>query len=327
MTTDELERRLFGLFAYPMSADQVAAVHARLAAASTPTAPRVPFRRSRSRLVRGLVLAALLTLLVVAAAVASLELLERVVSEAEPGSRTAFDDAVALDITVQTPAGDLTIDRGYADANRVMLALVMPSADVHGFLRLTDGAGREWRTFASASVSEESGTTAFVETWIAPEPIAPGDLAFTLVSQDPEHPDEPDASSVEFVLPVVAGSTVTPEQSVEREEITMTLHSFTVTATSVHAQVTAGPLDADRSWAAASLTYELDGANPLAEAGGFEIELEDVAGVGRRLLGVDAGVEDAAGEWTFRIGELVGADAEGEQVRIAGPWEFSFTLP
>lgn len=229
-----------------------------------------------------------------------------------------------LDITLQTPAGDLTIDRGYADANRVILALVMPTTDVRNFLRLTDANGREWRAFGGPGITEESGTTASLEAWSAPEPIAAGDLAFTLSSHDFDGAAE---WSVEFVLPVVAGSTVTPKQGVEAEGITITLHSFTVTATSVHAQVTAAPLDADRSWATASWTYELNGDNPIGEAAHVETYLEDEDGIGRRLLAIDGGVEAPAGEWAFRIGELVGFDAEGEQVRIDGPWEFTFTLP
>jgi len=41
---------------------------------------------------------------------------------------------------------------------------------------------------------------------------------------------------------------------------------------------------------------------------------------------MDAGHDDATGDWTFVIGEVVGDNADG-QVRIAGRWEFSFSVP
>lgn len=89
MTNDELERRLSGLFAFAMPADHVAAVHERIAAAATLAAPRRRIGPARDRLFRGLVLAILLTLLLGAVAVGSLELLERVASDTEPGYQAA----------------------------------------------------------------------------------------------------------------------------------------------------------------------------------------------------------------------------------------------
>jgi hypothetical protein len=47
----------------------------------------------------------------------------------------------------------------------------------------------------------------------------------------------------------------------------------------------------------------------------------------RHILTMGVGTEDWAGEWKLRIGELVGFDEVGEQVRVPGPWEFSFTVP
>jgi hypothetical protein len=46
----------------------------------------------------------------------------------------------------------------------------------------------------------------------------------------------------------------------------------------------------------------------------------------RRVLTIDAGLDDPAGDWTFVIGEMVGDNADS-QVRIGGPWEFSFSMP
>jgi hypothetical protein len=322
-TNDELERRLNGLFSYPLAEPGAERIERRIRALSGATATR---RTGRSRLSRSagrsLLLAAALLLVIAAAAIGSLELWERIAFDAPAGYRTAWERAVPIGITVQTEAGELTIERGYADANRVILAIAASDSEVASVTWLRDAAGREYRPFGGPGYTELTGESAWLMAWDAPEPIPAGDLTFTVSSHDPAGPD---AWSAEFVLPVEGGVTVLPEQTVEREGIAVTLHAVTVSPTAVHAEVTIGPFPDDRNWAAAHWGYERSGENPFdnpAQAESFPLDDQ----TSRRVLTLDAGLDDPAGDWTFVIGELVGDNSDG-QVRIGGPWEFSFSVP
>ena len=327
-TTDSLERRLQRIFAYPLNTAQAGHIDARVH--GLPNGAVVPARSRRGirrRLGRPALLAAALALALAAATIGSLTLLERVAYDAEGwGYQIAWDRGTPIGITVETKAGQLTIDRGYADANRVILALVYADVDGPRATRLTDAAGREYRPFGGPGYTELTGEHAELMAWDAPEPIPAGDLTFTVSSYEAVGPD---AWSAEFVLPVQGGVTALPEETVEREGTTVTLHSVSISPTAVHAEVTYSPPDGDRSWVAADLSFTLDGRNPFESPAWGESLLDDADEAGRHILTMGVGTEEWAGEWKLRIGELVGfnRDGEGEQVRISGPWEFTFSVP
>ena len=224
-------------------------------------------------------------------------------------------------------SGELTIDRGYADANRVILALVYADLDGPHAQRLTDAAGREYRPFGGPGYTELTGEHAELMAWDAPEPIPAGDLTFTVSSYDAVGPD---AWSAEFVLPVQGGATAFPEETVERDGTSVTLHSVSISPTAVHAEVTYLPPDerpvvGRRRPELHTRTARIPFGNP---AWGESL-LNEGDEAGRHILTMGVGTEEWAGEWKLRIGELVGfnRDGEGEQVRISGPWEFTFSVP
>ena len=322
-TTDELERRLQRLFSYPLAATRAQAIDDRVGAIPRAIGARRGHARFSRTAGRSLLLAAGLMLVVAAAAIGSLELWERVAFDAPAGYRTAWERSVPIGVTVETEAGQLTIDRGYADANRVVLAIAASDPEVASVTWLRDAAGREYRPFGGPGYTELTGESAWLMAWDAPEPILAGDLTFTVSSHDATAPD---AWSADFVLPVEGGATVLLDQSVEREGITVALHAVTISPTAVQAEVTIGPIPEDMYWAAAHWGYERDGANPFDNPAQSESLPDDGDQTGRRVLTMDAGLDGATGDWTFFIGELVGDNADG-QIRIAGPWEFSFSLP
>jgi hypothetical protein len=327
-TTESLERRLQRIFAYPLDVPQVGQIDARVRALpETTLAPA----RSRAgigrRLGRPAFLAAALALALAAVTIGSLTLLERVAHDAEGwGYQIAWDRGTPIGITVETESGELTIDRGYADANRVILALVYADLDGPRAQRLTDAAGREYRPFGGPGYTELTGEHAELMAWDAPEPIPAGDLTFTVSSHEAVGPD---AWSAEFVLPVKGGATAFPEETVEQEGASVTLHSVSISPTAVHAEVTYLPPDADLSWVAADLSFTLNGRNPFDNPAWGESLLNEGDEAGIHILTMGVGTEEWAGEWKLRIGELVGfnRDGEGEQVRISGPWEFNFSVP
>ncbi|MBA2632648.1 MAG: hypothetical protein H0U86_06555, partial [Chloroflexi bacterium] len=271
-TTDELERRLQRLFFYPLAAPRARAIDERVRAIPRSIGSRRGLARFSRTARRSLLLATALVLAVAAAAIGSLELFERVAFDAPAGYRTAWERAAPIGITVETEAGELTIDRGYADANRVILAIAASDPDVASATRLRDAAGREYRPFGGPGYTELTGDSASLMAWDAPEPIPTGDLSFTVSSHDALGPD---AWSAEFVLPVQGGVTVHLDQSVEREGITVSLHAVTVSPTAVRAEVTIGPFPEDMSWAAAHWGYERDGENPFDNPAQVESLLAD----------------------------------------------------
>jgi hypothetical protein len=327
-TNDSLERRLERIFAYPLNTPEAGHIDARVDGLSKGgPAPARSRNGIRRRLGRPALIAAVLTFALAAATIGSLTLLERVAYDAAGwGYQIAWDRGTPIGITVETDAGQLTIDRGYADANRVILALVYADIDGPRATRLTDAAGREYRPFGGPGYTEVTGEHAELMAWDAPEPIPAGDLTFTVSSHDAVGPD---AWSAEFVLPVQGGVTALPEKTVEREGTSVTLHSVSISPTAVHAEVTYLPPDGDRSWVAADLSLTLNGANPFGGPAWGESLLNEGDEAGRHILTMGVGTEEWAGEWKLRIGELVGfdRDGEGEQVRIPGPWEFTFSVP
>ncbi len=325
-TTDSLEDRLQRIFAFPLATPEAGRIDERVHRLAN--ANVVP-ARSRSwmarRLGRPALLAAALTLALAAATIGSLTLLERVANEAEGwGYQIAWERAVPIKITVETDAGELTIDRGYADTNRVILALVSSGPDGPHASVLTDAVGREYRPFGGPGYAELTGEQAELMAWDAPEPLPAGDLAFTVSSNDAAGAD---GWSAEFVLPVQGGGTVLPEQTVEHQGAAVTLHSVTISPTAVHAEVTYVAPAGDRSWVAASVSYTQNGRNPFGSAAQGESLLSDEDEAGRHVLTTGVGVDEWTGEWKLRIGELVGFDQDGGQVRISGPWEFTFSVP
>lgn len=327
-TTDSLEGRLQRILAYPLDVPEAARIDARIRA--LPERALAPARSRRGigrRLGRPLILAAALALTLAAVTIGSLTLLERVAYDAAGwGYQIAWDRGTPIGITVEAESGELTIDRGYADANRVILALVYADVDGPRAQRLTDAAGREYRPFGGPGYTELTGEHAELMAWDAPEPIPAGDLTFTVSSYEAVGPD---AWSAEFVLPVQGGVTVLPEETVERDGASVTLHSVSISPTAVHAEVTYLPPDGDRSWVAADLSFTLNGRDPFGSPAWGESLLRDGDEAGRHILTMGVGTEEWAGDWKLRIGELVGfnRDGKGEQVRISGPWEFTFSVP
>lgn len=327
-TTDSLERRLQSIFAYPLDAPEAGHIDARVHGLPDVAAGPARIRRGIGRRIgRPVLLAAALALALAAVAIGSLTLLERVAHDAEGwGYQIAWDRGTPIGITVETESGELTIDRGYADANRVILALVYADLDGPRAQRLTDAVGREYQPFGGPGYTELTGEHAELVAWDAPEPIPAGDLAFTVSSHDAVGPD---AWSAEFVLPVQGGATAFPGETVERDGTSVTLHSVSISPTAVHAEVTYLPPDEDRSWVAADLSFTLNGQDPFGSPAWGESLLNEGNEAGRHILTMGVGTEGWSGEWTLRIGELVGfnRDGEGDQVRISGPWEFTFSVP
>jgi len=316
-TIDPLEARLEHLFAVDMPAAVVDRTEARMKAASV--SRRRPARRMAPMLRRSLVLAVAATLILAAASVGVLTLYERVAHIAWAGDRLAWERSVELDLTVETDAGTMTLARGYADSNRVVLAFGVSDADVVRGRDLRDAQGRTYVPAGGWGYSEVSGEEVMLESWLAPEPLPPGALDLTLTPHEAQA-----AWSLTFTLSVEAGVTLEPRQVIRDEGVSIELERFTVSPTAVIAEVQLSGLDVEKSWVAIGRVTH-DGVGSIADDGMNSIE--DADDPMHQTIIVSRGSDDPHGEWTLRIDEVVGFDANGDQIRIAGPWEFSVTLP
>lgn len=315
--SDPLEARLERLFAVDMPAALVAQADARVSAVAAAGARSR--RRPAPNLRRSLVLAFVATFGLAAAAIGALTLYERVAHLAPPGDQIAWERSVELDLSVETDAGTLTLARGYADANRVVLALGTSTQDVASGSELRDSQGRTYVPLGGFGYAEPSGESVFLESWLAPEPLPPGEIELTL------SPHEAQATwALEFSLPVEGGVTLAPQLVADAQGVSVALERFAVSPTAVVAELQLSGLDVERAWATIGRVSH-DGDASLTDGGIHSIEGADDPM--HQTTIVTTGTDNPAGAWTVRIDELVGFDANGDQVRIAGPWEFAITVP
>lgn len=229
-----------------------------------------------------------------------------------------YTDAL-LDLSVETDSGTLTVARGYADANRVVLALGMSTREVASTGELRDAHGRSYVPLGGFGYTELSGESVQLLSWLAPEPLQPGEIELTLSPHSTSA-----AWALAFTLPVDGGVTLEPQLVADVEGVSVALERFAVSPTSVIAELQLSGLDADRSWVTiGSVSHDGD----ASFTGGGIHSIEGADDPMHQTTIVTTGTDTPAGVWTLRIDEVVGFDASGEQVRMAGPWEFTLTVP
>lgn len=317
--SDPLEARLERLFAMDMPAAVAAQVDARVSEVAAAGAR--PRSRPALNLRRGLLLAVVATFGLAAAAIGALTLSERVAHLAPAGDRMAWERSVELDLSVETGGGTLTLARGYADANRVVLALGMSTQEVvlvsTGELR--DAQGRTYVPLGGFGYVELSGESVMLLSWLAPEPLPPGEIELTLSPHS-----APAAWALAFTLPVEGGVTLASQLVMDVQGVSVALERFAVSPTAVIAELQLDGLDAERSWATIGKVSH-DGDASFTDGGIHSIEAADDPM--HQTTIVTTGTDTPAGVWTLRIDEVVAFDANGDQVRMAGPWEFAITVP
>ena len=320
--TTSLEHRLASAYAV-VPADGFASTDRRVAAVmALADAPRrLPWRRLRV----GLALAAALILLAGAAA-AAISLLDRITS-ATPGIAVAWDQGV--EIGERQVHGDyaVTLARGYVDVNQVVLAVSVERVDGTGPLdvgfatELRDPAGVVLAPAALSFGGTDARGLAEVLAF-APPSSSDGDyvLRLGLMTMGASGPDMP--WMFRFALPAPAGAVVRVDQTRETQAASVDVSEVRLGTTMITASIHIEPSDREASgWAAMGYlehgdqTIDLDwGSIP----GASDLDL---------IAGTYAGTDDPAGAWTLVITELVGERPDDTQVRLQGPWEFTFSVP
>ncbi len=118
----------------------------------------------------------------------------------------------------------------------------------------------------------------------------------------------------DFELIVDGGTTITPDVVAEVDGVQVKVsHLIAATnITRVELQI-GGTLPAD-SWGAVG--------NVRHDGRVLQFVVGEVDSDGTIAVLTDGGVDDATGEWTVTVDELVGGDA-----RLAGPWVLRFSSP
>jgi hypothetical protein len=261
----------------------------------------------------------------------------------EGGTKVAWDAATPLGQARTVNGYRMTVDRAYADANEVMVAVSVadaggPPASQIGLTLadLTDDQGTEYDQTMGASAPNGATAAADILSFRAATPIAAGSRTFHLTfatvdvrdvatpppsddpTWDPWHPVS-GPWTFAFDLPVAGGTTVQPLTTATAAGVTLRLHDVSATAADVHATIeVVSSKSGGTGWAPVGAF--LHGGQSIAIGSGVQ------SATGAMTVDGVTGVTNRSGQWTLRIDELVGNGPSG-QVRLQGPWELTFQMP
>lgn len=250
---------------------------------------------------------------------------------------------VELNLSQVVDGYRVTIDRAYADATRLALAIsVVDELERDGTTQLmafstvvTDASG-QYSSGGGAASSPDGPFAAVNVAWkqppVMPLPAGPRQLhvviPFIMVRDDSTPP--PDADSIgwspwhrhsgpwtfDFELPVDGGTTITPNAVAEIDGVRVGVSRLIAASSIVRVEMRVdGDLPAG-DW------------TPVGEVRHGGRVLRFVFGGlapdpdGTIAFMTDGGVGDASGEWIVTVDELVGGDA-----RLPGPWVLRFNAP
>ena len=314
-----LEDRLAAAYA-AVPADGFAAADRRVAALTTGEA--APPSRHRWRGLRLALAVAAALIVLTGATVAAVRLIELVAS-ATPGTSAALDLGVAFNERQVHGDYAITLERGYADINQVFIALSIEQADGHGpvgvdmFADLTDPAGEPLQSGGTPGfgVVGANGTAEVFS--FGPASATEGDYTLRVTTSR----DGP-VWTYRFQLPPPAGMVIDVSQVKDVAGTSIGVSEVWLSPTMARAwlDVDAPKHDVNDWWVAGYLRYDgrtLD----------FAWETRDPGRDADLIAGTVEGADPAGGEWTLVITELVGDRPDETQVRLRGPWEFTFRVP
>ncbi len=318
-----LERRLSSAFAV-VPADGFASTDRRIAALTANS--EVPRRPRLWRQLRvGLALAAAFMVLAGTAA-AAMQLLDRVAS-GTPGTAVAWDQGI--EIGQRQVHGDyaVTLARGYADINEVVLGVSVERVgggsrlDAGFAPELTDPAGVVLAPGAAPTLGANDATGQAEMLTFGPTTSSDGDYTLRLgIAGAGGQPDL--VWTFRFKLPAPGGTTVQVAQTKATDNGSVDLGEVRLSPTMISASIHLEPSDKEASgWAA--IGYFKHGDRIIDIDWGTRRGPTDLD----QTAGTYSGTGDPTGAWTLVITELVGDRADGTQVRLGGPWEFTFSAP
>jgi hypothetical protein len=244
----------------------------------------------------------------------------------------------------------VTIERAYADPNQLMLAISVDDLDHRGWTQVaamgvdvTDEQGRSFE--GSIGMSSPDGSSAAANlAWFTPPAglmsgqhtlhvsipsisvrdnttPPPDDPPGTVKGADSWNPWHEVAGPWTFTIPldVAGGSVARPDSAARVGGTEVRLTQVTVSPSSVNATISLTDGIRGRPWAPIGQFEHAGRVYPITLS-------SNSGGDGAITLQALDGTTSASGDWTLRIDELVGDDGT-QQVRLAGPWEITFSMP
>ncbi|MBA2720452.1 MAG: hypothetical protein H0U52_14610 [Chloroflexi bacterium] len=260
------------------------------------------------------------------AAAGAMHLLDRVAT-GTPGLGVAWDQGVEIDERQVHGDYAVTLARGYADLNQVVLGLSVERVgqgrvlDVGLVPELRDPAGVNLAPGSAPSLGANDAHGVAELLTFAPTTSSDGD--YTLRLGIPAHDGQPDlAWTFRFRLPAPAGAVVRVAKTQATDEGSVALNEVRLSPTMITASIHVEPSDREASgWSVfgyfkhGDKTVNIDWGTISSQS---DLDL---------TAGTYAGTDDPAGAWTLVVTELAGDRPNGTQVRLKGPWEFSFSAP
>jgi hypothetical protein len=364
-TRDETEEMLRSAVAVTPSEDGLRWLDERVSqVVARPAAARHRWSSSRP-LVRPVVLLAAF-LLLTGAVIGGVGLLNRLFETSGlPGWYTAWDRAERLAMSQSDAGVTITLERAYADLNQVLVGFTVEGleappgatdehpAPIEWVVELRDPAGRtaeHWATSQLALGVQDTQVSAVGQTWegAVPSTAGPWELAFTAVgysgggmvpgecsvgATDPGCVSPPPSEMVHgmwrfsFELPEPAGRTVTTDATATVDGMTLSLTELRIAPSRITARVGLVVEDSPVAYwnrAIASIQHR---ATPFVVTGDRFV-LNRAAGEAPELeFSTTAGSDDEAGTWEVVIAELVYGATTDEEIRAAGPWTLTVTVP
>jgi len=267
----------------------------------------------------------------------------------EGSARTAWDRATIVGASQTHDGYRVTIERAYADANVLMLAISVHDLQNRGWTQVsamgataTDERGDSFAGSMSMSSPDGPSVAANVAWFTSPPGLTPGQHTLSISvpavsvrdTSTPPPAESPGVATGEdswtpwhevagpwrFTVPLTVGggSMVHPQSSASVGGTEVRLTEVTVSPASVTGTIAVSGAAGGGQWLPvgqvehAGHTYALH-SGVLGPDAAITFQASD-------------GTTQTSGEWTLRINELVGSDGT-QQVRLAGPWVLTFWMP
>jgi hypothetical protein len=357
----DMDRAIFEAFAFEPPPDAEAATDRRVRAAIELARRRDGrgvsggLRAGRAaRLVRtsrrGRVVALLAAVLILGGAGPGLLGLFGEMVDSFGGWRTAWDRGTIVGASQIVDGYSVTIERVYADPNQLMLGISVRDLGNRGWTQVgvmyadvTDEQGRAFGHSGGQSIPDGPSAAANLAWLTPPAGLTPGQHtlhvsvpSISVRDNTTPPPDEMSgaanagsawspwheiAGPWTFTVPldIAGGSVARPNSAARVGSTEVRLAQVTVSATSVNATIRVTDSGLGGEWAPVGQFMHSGRAYPI-------IVSSNGAGDGVVTLQALEGTTTASGAWALRIDELVGIDGT-QQVRLAGPWEITFSMP
>lgn len=256
---------------------------------------------------------------------------------------TPWHRGVEVGLSQTVDGYTVTIDRAYADATRLALAISVVddrrregTTQLQAFSTVVTDASGEYLSGGGAMSRPDGPFAAVNVAWKQPPelPLPAGPrqlhvvLPFIQVRDDSIPPPDADAVgwnpwhrvagpwTFDFELTVDGGTTITPDAVAEIDGVRVTVPRLIAAAGIVRVEMR---IDGDLppgDW------------TPIGEVRHGDRVLRFVVGDldagpdGMIAYMTDGGVDDASGEWTVTIDELIGSEGDA---RLTGPWVLQFS--